>query len=80
MDPDDITLNNTSQMFEYERMSREIGDCNDVEKLKQMVRYIVKLEMKTREVYSMLLKDLVKAEYSYSDVLGLDNSIGDVKS
>ncbi len=49
MDPDDIVLNNTSQMFQYEKMSRDIEDCDDVETLKQMVRYLIKLEMKTRE-------------------------------
>ena len=31
MDPDDIVLNNTSQMFQYEKMSRDIEDCDDVE-------------------------------------------------
>ena len=31
MDPDDIVLINTSQQFEYERMSREIDEVDDVE-------------------------------------------------
>ena len=86
MDPDDIVLNNTSQMFEYEKMSRDIEDCYDVEKLKLMVRYLMKLEMKTRETYSILLKDLTAGEYPYSDVLDLyggpesDSSDSDVQS
>jgi len=71
MDPDDIVLNNTSQMFQYEKMSRDIEDCDDVENLKQMVRYLIKLEMKTRETYSVILQDLTSAEYPYSDVLDL---------
>ena len=71
MDPDDIVLNNTSQMFQYEKMSRDIKDCDDVETLKQMVRYLIKLEMKTRETYSVILQDLTSAEYPYSDVLDL---------
>ncbi len=71
MDPDDIVLNNTSQMFQYEKMSRDIEDCDDVETLKQMVRYLIKLEMKTRETYSVILQDLTSAEYPYSDVLDL---------
>ncbi len=71
MDPDDIVLNNTSQMFQYEKMSRDIEDCDDVENLKQMVRYLIRLEMKTRETYSVILQDLTSAEYPYSDVLDL---------
>ena len=57
MDPDEIELRNTSLEFEYERMSREIEECDDVETLQEMCKFFVKLEMKTRETYSIILQD-----------------------
>ena len=57
MDPHDIELRNTSLEFEYERMAREIDECDDVETLLQMCKFLVKLEMKTRETYSIILQD-----------------------
>ena len=57
MNPDDITLRNTSSEFEYERMSREIDECDDVETLQQMCKFLIKMEMKTRETYSIILQD-----------------------
>ena len=59
MDPDDITLINTSQQFEYEKLSREIDQCDDVELLRQMCKFVVKLEMKTRANYSVMIHDLM---------------------
>jgi|TARA_B100000085_G_scaffold145043_1_gene131931 hypothetical protein len=36
-------------MFEYEKMSREIEECDDVKTLKEMLRCQVKLYMKLQE-------------------------------
>tara|TARA_B100000131_G_scaffold246774_1_gene239789 strand:- start:1396 stop:1593 length:198 start_codon:yes stop_codon:yes gene_type:complete len=58
MDPDEISLRNPSQEFEYERLAREIDNCSDVETLQQMCKFLVKLEMKTREQYSIMIEDL----------------------
>ena len=57
MNPDDITLINTSQQFEYEKFAREIDMCEDVDELRQMCKFLIKLEMKTRETYSIILQD-----------------------
>jgi hypothetical protein len=57
MNPDDIELTNPSQSFEYEKMSREIDECGDVELLQQMCKFLVKLEMKQRATYSIILQD-----------------------
>ena len=59
MNPDDITLTNTTQQFEYEKISREIDECDDVESLQQMCKFLVKLEMKTRANYSVMLQDMM---------------------
>ena len=57
MNPDEITLRNTSQLFEYERMAREIDRYDDMKGLQQMCKYLIKLEMITRETYSIILQD-----------------------
>ena len=58
MNPDDIELRNTTQNFEYERLSRVVDGCDDVEGLQQMCKFLLKLEMKTRETYSIMIEDL----------------------
>ena len=57
MDPDDIFIRNVSSMFQYEKMAREIDKCDDVETLQQMCKFLIKMEMKTRETYSIMLQD-----------------------
>ena len=59
MNPDDITLINTSQQFEYEKLAREIEHCNDVEELRQMCKFQINLEMKTRANYRVMIQDLL---------------------
>ena len=49
MKPEEINLINLAKMFEYEKMSREIEECNDVKTLKEMLRCQVKLYMKLQE-------------------------------
>ena len=57
MDPDDIFIRNVSSMFQYEKMAREIDQCDDIETLQQMCKFLIKMEMKTRETYSIMLQD-----------------------
>ena len=57
MDPDDIFIRNVSSLFQYEKMAREIDQCDDIETLQQMCKFLIKMEMKTRETYSIMLQD-----------------------
>ena len=57
MNPDDIFIRNVSSMFQYEKMAREIDQCDDIETLQQMCKFLIKMEMKTRETYSIILQD-----------------------
>ena len=66
--PDDIQLRNTSQQFEYEKLSREIDDCDDIDILRDMCKFLVKLEMKTRENYSIMFQDLQNALPNLPDI------------
>jgi hypothetical protein len=54
MDPNQISLSDVNKLFEYEKMSREIDTCEDLEKLRNLTKSYIKLYMKQQEV----LKDL----------------------
>lgn len=56
MDPSDITLESTSKLFEYEKLSRDIENCDSMDELKQMTRAFVKLYLKHQEVTANTLK------------------------
>lgn len=55
-DPSQITLDSTAKLFEYERISREIEECDDINTIKDMLRCYVKLYMKQQEVVLDLMK------------------------
>ena len=57
MNPDDIAIRNVSSQFQYEKMAREIDECDDVATLQEMCKFLIKMEMKTRETYSIILQD-----------------------
>ena len=48
-DPAQITLDSTAKLFEYEKLSRQIEECNDLGTLKDIARCWVKLFMKQQE-------------------------------
>ena len=57
MDPSQITLENLSKNFEYERIAREIDSCNNVDDLKNIAKSYVKLHLKYQETLASLRID-----------------------
>ena len=57
MNPDDFFIRNISSQFQYEKMAREVDACDDIETLQQMCKFLIKMEMKTREMYSIIIQD-----------------------
>ena len=57
MNPDDNVIRNISSQFQYEKMAREVDACDDIETLQQMCKFLIKMEMKTREMYSIIIQD-----------------------
>lgn len=49
MKPSDIELENLSKSFEYERLAREIENCNDLNTLKDIAKSYIKLYLKQEE-------------------------------
>lgn len=58
MNPDDIKLENLSKIFEYERISREIDSCDDVEVLKNIAKSHIKLFFKQQETIASMAINL----------------------
>jgi len=58
MDPNDIKLDNLSKIFEYEKISREIDSCNDIELLKNISKSYVKLYFKQQETVASMAINL----------------------
>ena len=54
--PDDIILTNPSKMFEYEKLARNIENCENVEELQLSLKGMLKLYMKQQEVTAEVLK------------------------
>jgi hypothetical protein len=54
--PDDIILTNPSKMFEYEKLARQIDECENVEELQISLKGMLKLYMKQQEVTAQVLK------------------------
>ena len=54
MNPDKISLENISKMFEYEKLSRDIDSIDDIETLRILAKSYIKLYFKQQEVISTL--------------------------
>ena len=57
MNPDDIFIRNVASQFQYEKMAREVDACDDIDDLREMCKFLIKMEMKTRETYSIIIQD-----------------------
>ena len=49
MQHDDLSLGTISKMFEFEKISRELDSCYDINKLRNICKCYVKLYMKQQE-------------------------------
>lgn len=54
MNPDNITLENVSKLFEYEKISREIDSIENIDAIKTLAKSYIKLYFKQQEIISKL--------------------------
>jgi hypothetical protein len=54
MNPNSITLESISKLFEYEKISRDIDSIDDIEIIKNFAKSYIKLYLKQQEVVSKL--------------------------
>ena len=57
MDPDELKLETITKLFEYERISRELDTCTNIDLLRNICKCYVKLYMKQEEVVANLCKN-----------------------
>jgi len=60
MDPKSIELENLSKIFEYEKLSRELDSCDDLEYLRNISKCYAKLYFKQQETLTLIDLDLFK--------------------
>ena len=53
-DPSAISLSTPAKAFAYEKISREIDNCDDIVTIKEMLRCYVKLYFKQQETISTI--------------------------
>ena len=54
MNPNELNLETVSKLSEFEKISREIDSCSNIDLLKNLCKCYVKLYMKQEEVVSSL--------------------------
>ena len=54
LDPDKVSLSSPSKLFAYEKMSREIEECRDIDLLKNLLRCYIKLYFKQQETIAVI--------------------------
>lgn len=52
MNANEIELENMNKLFEYEKLSREIDNINDVDRLRTLSKCYIKLYLKQQEIVS----------------------------
>ena len=57
MDPNDLKLETITKLFEYEKISRELDDCTNIDLMRNLCKCYVKLYMKQEEVVANLCKN-----------------------
>lgn len=50
MNPDDVSLENLTKIFEYEKISRELDNVENIDQLRNLCKCYIKLYMKQQEV------------------------------
>lgn len=56
MNPDDLELETISKLFEYEKISRELDTCTNIDLMRNLCKCYVKLYMKQEEVIANMAK------------------------
>jgi hypothetical protein len=57
MDHEELKLENINKLFEFEKISRELDTCTNIELMRNLCKCYVKLYMKQQETISSLMLD-----------------------
>ena len=53
-DHNEIELTSTSRMFQFEKLSRDLDNCNDPEVLRNLLKMYIKLYLKQQETVASM--------------------------
>lgn len=56
MNPDDIKLETLEKVFEYEKLSRDVDKCSNLNDLKNIAKSFMKLYLKQQETVTFIIK------------------------
>jgi len=57
MDHEELKLESISKLFEFEKISRELDTCTNIDLMRNLCKCYVKLYMKQQEAVSSLMLD-----------------------
>lgn len=57
MNPEELKLDSINKLFEYEKISRELDTCTNIDLLKNLCKCYVKLYLKQQETLSSILNN-----------------------
>lgn len=57
MNPDELKLETISKLFEFEKISRELDTCTNIDLMRNLCKCYIKLYMKQEEAISSLMID-----------------------
>ena len=55
MNPTHVQLESPEKEFEYEKIARTVDRMDDIEEIKMMLKYTIKMGMKQTEVFNNML-------------------------
>jgi len=56
MNSDKISLKNLNKLFEYEKLSREIDECANIDQLRDIAKSYIKLYFAQQEIMTDILR------------------------
>lgn len=57
MNHEELKLNDVNKLFEYEKISRELDTCTNIDLMRNLCKCYVKLYMKQQETLSFILNN-----------------------
>ena len=54
LDPETVKLSTLNKQFEYEKIARELDECEDVELMRRAAKCFLKLQLKHLETLSVI--------------------------
>ena len=58
-DPESIQLSSLTKQFEYEKLAREIDECENIDDIRTTAKSFIKLHMKHQETASQIVREVL---------------------